>query len=135
MDYLKYVQRPEGEYGDVGGHFFIDCACGSDKGCSYSDTLPEIKKDLEHSEVHYKYVYSDSDIKHTFFINNFALKTILEIHHDEKGEDSPLVLACNNCGNKFPLTMKFYESIMKESRKILMKSMEEDRLRESNKAV
>ena len=133
MDCFKYVQRPEGEYGSVGGHFFIDCVCGSDKGCSYSDTLPQVKQELENLERHYKYVYSDSKIKHTFYINNCALNAILESHHDEKGEDSPLVLACNNCGNKFPLTMKLYEQIREESGKILIKSIEEDRLRESNK--
>jgi hypothetical protein len=135
MESLKYVQRSEGEYGDVGGHFFIDCACGSDKGCSYENIIPEIKKDLENSELLYKQVYSDSKIKHTFYINNFALKIILEVHHDEKGEDSPLVLICRDCGNKFPLTMKFYEQINEESKRISKKLMKENRLKESKKMI
>lgn len=132
MEYLQYVKKPEGEYGAVGGHFFIDCVCGSDKGCCYDETTPKLKTELEQLERHYKYVYSDSEIKHTFYIGNVALKSILESHHEEKGEDSPLVLVCNNCKNKFSLTMKFFEYIREESGKILMKS-QEDRLREANK--
>lgn len=127
MEYLQYIKKPEGEYGVIGGHFFIDCSCGSDKGMSYGETVPKLKEELENLETHYKYVYSDSKIKHTFYISNIAIKNILEAHHCEEGEDSPLVLICDDCGNKFPLTMKFYEYVREESRKILVKSAEEDR--------
>jgi len=134
IEEFHYIQKPEGEYGAVGGHFFIDCACGSDKGCYYDETSPEIRTELEKLEIHYKHIYSDSEVKHTFYISNVALKSILEAHHGEKGENSPLVLVCDNCKNKFPLTMKFYEYIREESGKILKKSTEEDRAREFNKS-
>jgi hypothetical protein len=127
MKSIEYVKKPEGEYGIVAGHFFIDCKCGSSLGCTYGESISFIEVELERLEMAYKRIYEGSEIKHTFYIGNVALESLLESHHEEKGENTPLVLICNGCKSTLPLTMALYKQIQEESKRIIRESMNQNK--------
>ncbi|HUS51395.1 MAG TPA: hypothetical protein VMZ91_14595 [Candidatus Paceibacterota bacterium] len=111
MEKQIYIEKPDGFFGYIVGHFFIDCVCGNFLGSHFEvEGDPEFTDTLQSTMNLYK-SQSNRKTKHTLYMNSsLFVDRLSEIQLEGK----VLNVICNSCNKKFPFTLDRYHKLRKE---------------------
>lgn len=105
------IEKPEGFFGYIAGHFFIDCACGNFLGSYFEvEDDSEFTDTLQSTTSLYK-SQSNGKTKHTLYMNSHLFAERLS---EIQLEGKVLNVICNNCNKKIPFTLDKYHKLRKE---------------------
>jgi len=112
---MNRIESEVGVYGYVRGHFYIECVCGSDKGCYYKSCISN-KTDFDKTDYSIKtQVRSDVDfykknLGSIYYTNVIVLENILlaAFYKDR----IPVTLVCRGCKNEFDLTPELFAKVV-----------------------
>jgi len=115
---MEIVERPEGKYAYVGGHFYIECKCGSGKGCHYKqdepsgDVFDETSYNLD-MKVRGDNAYYGDHLKESNLMHYTSIMVLESMITEAAFNDKlPLILVCDNCEGEFNLTPELFQEVV-----------------------